>query len=206
MRRRYQRLLDQDSNPILVFEPPANRVAQIYLYHQELLELSRPHYLENDSYFYPRLKYYYDQIANLFDPVIDCDRLLPKSRHDFFICGDPEPHPQFPDKRVLGLSGLQRLIGCEYEIVTDSPVVVRRADRLENTLVALHAQLEMAFPGQGHHYLTFPVSYLNELIGEINFYSEGQGNQSTVDTSEIESRIEKNLDKIEAFMKIRRET
>lgn len=68
---------------------------------------------EVDEVIYPQFKQYYQKVGDLLLPRVECDRLLPTSRHAFFVCTDPIKHPK-TEQSLPGLSGLEQIMGYSY--------------------------------------------------------------------------------------------
>lgn len=86
--------------------------------HQALTGLNVFPAVEADAVLYPQFKLYYQKLGNIMNPVVDCDRLAPESRHEFFVCSEPIEH----DGRLLpGLSGLEQLMGFSYSTESSEP-------------------------------------------------------------------------------------
>lgn len=110
--------IDQDFKLIFPCQIPLVRHAIIRAYHIELLKKCEgltvwpppPDEPEEEESWdlYGEFALYYRKIVGFIDPLIDCDRLLPSSRHLFFICTEP----LVTENAVIpGLSGLEQLMG-----------------------------------------------------------------------------------------------
>lgn len=84
---------------------------------QELTTESVPYWPwpEADAYLYARLPSLYQDLASLIDPRIECAKLIPQCRHEFFVCTEPVQHPKSPSATVRGLSTLEKMLGMEYD-------------------------------------------------------------------------------------------
>lgn len=104
-----------DGDFVLIESPSLLDCDRIRAYHlalhQTLTGLNVFPALEADAVLYPQFKLYYQKLGNMMNPVVDCDRLTPESRHEFFVCTEPVEHGE---QRLPGLSGLEQLMGFSY--------------------------------------------------------------------------------------------
>lgn len=131
-----------DGDFALIRTPPIARSSLIRHYHLALLtqlegfEIYPFNYVV-EAQLYETLKRYYQKIANQLllhgkhepsenlkqvetDWVINCDRVTPKCRHEFFVCTEPVRHPA-TGELIVGLSKLSQLMGYTYSTGTITP-------------------------------------------------------------------------------------
>lgn len=118
----FWRLNYTDGDFVLIESPSLLNCDRTRSYHLELhkalegLSVWPPE--ESDEQIYPKFKLYYQKLGEMLTPPIDCDRLLPESRHKFFVCTDPVEH----EGRMLpGLSGLEQIMGYSYSTERGEP-------------------------------------------------------------------------------------
>lgn len=114
----YWRLNFIDGDFTLVFPITLAKHPIVRGYHLELLKAAQgltvwpppPDDPDEESWdLYPNFPRHYQKLMALIDSGVDCDRVLPSSRHLFFIC--TEPIQQVEGKLIPGLSGLEQLMG-----------------------------------------------------------------------------------------------
>lgn len=107
---------DRDFKLIFPCQIPLTRHGIVRAYHLELLKAVQnltvwppPDDFDEDSWdLYPDFSLYYQKVMSLVDTSINCDRLLPSSRHLFLVCTEPLP---YGEQMIPGLSGLEQLMG-----------------------------------------------------------------------------------------------
>lgn len=118
---------DRDFKLIFPNQIPLTRHSSIRAYHLELLKAVQgltvwpapPDDPDEDSWdLYPDFSLYYQKVIQLVDSSVNCSKLLPSSRHLFFICTEPM---QYGEQLIPGLSGLEQLMGFSLPKFGEKP-------------------------------------------------------------------------------------
>ena len=200
----YDRLDLKGGDYRLVFPPSMAKYPLIFAHYQEFrrsLEGLPVWPTGIDEHLYPRLRVHYQKIGRLLG--FDSDRLIPESRHEFFVATEPVVVPAIAPDPIPGLSGLERLLGLSYPEETEA-----KADKVMITSgsvdIDLLVDLVLLFKENAQWiYRQFPREFVAKAIKQGSDRLRGEDAIKELQKQKDTEYTEQNYSAIAAQMRLR---
>jgi len=155
-------------------------------------------YLEAaDTLLFEAHDYYYQSIANHFDPAIEVKLLTPESRHRFFVATEPVT---IDGKTMPGMSQLEQLMGFSYPKAAGKPSL-EVATTTGDYCLDIEASLLLFRPAEAHWLReAFSPTQLSAIITYANHHSSSDEEVSPLQQDADRELFERNQAAIEAEM------